>query len=139
MRKRRCFWLIEQTSKLNRNESMLTFKLKKKDSEYEYDVDLMSFFSENKYIQLVRYNFLWTHKSFMNVCLTIKTKRKSKKRLSTQFAYLLDWTSYELYSLFPCFFPPPPLSFDNYIEDKTRERKLRNGQILTACWLNLIS
>jgi hypothetical protein len=39
-----------------------------------------------------------------NVYLTRKTKRKGKKRLSNQFAYWLDWTSYEFSSLFPCFF-----------------------------------
>jgi hypothetical protein len=114
--KNRCVWLIEQTTKVNW----------KKNLEFDCNIDPLSFFLRKQMYTISQVWFSLNTQTSSYECLSnYKNKRKGKKRLPAQFAYLLDWTSYKLYSLFSCFFPSLSLSFSfgNYIEDTTWERK----------------
>jgi hypothetical protein len=83
------------------------------------------FFSENKCIQLVRYDFLWTHKPPpTNVYLTIKTKEKVRKGyLLSLLTCLIELVTSYILSFHVSFPLSLSFSFGNYIEDTTWERK----------------
>jgi hypothetical protein len=126
--------LKDAREKINEKVQVVPIDWTNIETKYKKKTRLWIFFvSENKYTCTGMIFFEHTMPP-TNVCLTVKTKRKGKKRL---YRVSLPTCLIELVTNYILSFP-----FSLWIiilKIKRESENPHDEQILTACWLNLIS